>query len=110
MKLLLDQNLSYRLVDSLKELYPGSNHVRLLGMEHADDSAIWYYARDNSFAIVTQDSDFSERSLILGYPPKIVWLKCGNTSTNHILSILQRHCADLVAFQSDSESGCFELY
>lgn len=110
MRLLFDQNLSYRLVEALGDLYPGSVHVRLLGMEEADDEAIWRYAADNGHAIVTRDADFNERSVIHGYPPKIVWIRSGNASTEHILGILKRHHADLLAFDSDPESGCLQLY
>ena len=45
MKLLLDQNLSHRLVAALADLYPGSAHVRDLGLKEAADEAIWDYAR-----------------------------------------------------------------
>jgi predicted nuclease of predicted toxin-antitoxin system len=79
-------------------------------MEQADDRAIWEYAKGNGFVIVTQDSDFNERSLLFGYPPKIVWLKCGNTSTRHVLEILKQRRDDLSAFESDPQSGCLELY
>lgn len=85
MKLLFDQNLSYRLVGALTEVFPGSAHVRLLGMERADDETIWHFAKANGFTIVTQDSDFNERSLLFGYPPKVIWLKCGNASTDRVL-------------------------
>ncbi|MGH8568854.1 MAG: DUF5615 family PIN-like protein [Gammaproteobacteria bacterium] len=86
MKLLLDQNLSYKLVAELQAWYPGSSQVRLLGMERADDKAIWDYARQHGFTIVTQDSDFHELSVLYGSPPKIVWLKCGNCSNDTITS------------------------
>jgi predicted nuclease of predicted toxin-antitoxin system len=110
LKLLFDQNLSFRLVEALKGQYPGSTHVRLLGMERADDTAIWHYAKDNGFVIVTRDADFNERSVMFGYPPKIVWINSGNSSTEHILAILERHRADLSAFGEDVDSGCLELY
>ncbi len=45
MKLLLDQNLSYKLVADLQAWYPGTSQVRLLGMERADDKIIWDHAR-----------------------------------------------------------------
>lgn len=78
MKLLLDQNLSHRLVKSLNECYPGSNQVALLNMGDADDKAIWDYAKENDYVIVTQDADFQELSMLLGGPPQIIWLTCGN--------------------------------
>jgi len=109
LKLLFDQNLSFRLVAALADLYPDSAHVRLLGMDQADDEIIWRYAKDNSFVIVTQDSDFNERSLVFGYPPKVVWLKCGNTSTGYVLDLLERRQPDVVSFAADPELGCLEL-
>mgnify|MGYP001567600077 FL=1 len=110
MKLLFDQNLSYRLVQALNDLYPGSTHVRLVGMERSDDDAIWRYARDNGFVIVTRDADFNERSVMQGYPPKIVWIKSGNSSSEYILAILKRHHDVLSVFGEDTDSGCLELY
>jgi hypothetical protein len=38
MKLLLDENLSRRLVPFLQEAYPGSSQVVLLGLEQASDN------------------------------------------------------------------------
>ncbi len=109
MKLLFDQNLSYRLVAALETFYPGSAHVRLLGMERANDETIWHYAKENRFAIVTQDSDFNERSVVFGYPPKVIWLKCGNTSTNRLLELLKHNQPQIVLFDSEAETGCLEL-
>jgi predicted nuclease of predicted toxin-antitoxin system len=78
-------------------------------MERADDETIWRYAREKDFAIVTLDSDFHERSLLFGYPPKIVWLKCGNVSTPQVLDLLTRNHSQILSFGDDSESGCLEL-
>jgi predicted nuclease of predicted toxin-antitoxin system len=74
MKLLFDHNLSFRLVPALGQSFPGSMHVRDLGLSTADDFAIWDYARQNGFAIVSKDSDFFHRSMLLGHPPKVVWI------------------------------------
>jgi len=109
LKLLFDQNLSYRLVAALETIYPGSAHVRLLGMERASDETIWRYAKENQFTIVTQDSDFNERSVVFGHPPKVIWLKGGNTSTNRILALLKHHQPFVVLFDSEAETGCLEL-
>ncbi|NLT70435.1 MAG: DUF5615 family PIN-like protein [Verrucomicrobiaceae bacterium] len=65
MKLLFDQNLSSALVGHLADLFPGSTHVKSLGMMSADDVAIWNYAAQNGFTIVSKDSDFQQRSLLL---------------------------------------------
>jgi predicted nuclease of predicted toxin-antitoxin system len=56
MKLLFDQNLSFRLCQRLADLFPDSDQVRRLGLEQADDRAIWQYAKVNAFVLVSQDS------------------------------------------------------
>lgn len=110
MKLLLDQNLSRRLVERLQSLYPDTTQVSLVGLEYADDVTIWQYAKTHDYAIVTKDSDFHEYALLHGAPPKIVWLKCGNTSTQHTLHILVDNHSSIEAFLLDHEAYCLELY
>ena len=75
MKLLLDENLSRRLVPFLQHDYPGSNQVVLLGMESATDKEVWHRARDDDFVILTRDADFQELSLVWGQPPKVIRLE-----------------------------------
>lgn len=84
MRLLLDQNLSHRLKHSLESVYAGVAHVRDFGLERADDSAVWAFAKAQGFVIVSKDSDFHQRSLVFGHPPKVVWLRLGNCSTAEI--------------------------
>jgi len=110
MKLLLDQNISRKLVKELGNLFPGSSHVFLLGLRKASDEEIWNYARDNGFIIVTQDSDFNERSLVYGYPPKVIWLRTGNISTQNIKRLLKKHSQDILLFEKDKTLGCLQIY
>ena len=56
MTLLLDQNLSPRLITVLGDLYPGSTHVRDAGLQAADDDTVWRYAAQHGFAIVSKDA------------------------------------------------------
>lgn len=88
MKLLLDENLSRRIVPFLQTAFPGSTQVTLLGLEAASDSEVWQYAKTNDFVIVSRDSDFQERSLVAGHPPQVVWLKIPNRSKTIVLNIL----------------------
>ncbi|MBM4038560.1 MAG: hypothetical protein FJ290_08610 [Planctomycetes bacterium] len=110
MKLLFDQNLSFRLCSSLQEEFPDSAHVRLLGLEEASDSDIWEYARDHGFTIVTKDEDFYELSLLRGSPPKILWLRCGNVDTATIERLIQTHVERISSFAEDEGLHCLELY
>lgn len=60
-------------------------------LDRSDDSAIWEFAEAIGFCIVTQDSDFAERSRLYGAPPKVVWLRCGNSTPQQVESILRRN-------------------
>ena len=77
MKLLLDDNLSPRLVETLADLFPGSVHVHEVGLGGAEDAAVWAFTRTNSFTIVSKDSDFMDRSILEGCPPKVIWVRLG---------------------------------
>jgi len=101
MRLLFDQNLSPRLVDTLSDVYPGSIHAQAAGLDRATDEEVWTYARGNHLIIVTKDTDFHERSIILGAPPKVVWIRRGNCSTISIEQILRRHNDDIQQLASD---------
>lgn len=87
MKLLFDQNLSWRLTETLAEQYPGSVHVRDVGLASASDSAVWEFARSNALSIVTKDADFHQRSFVLGSPPRVIWIRRGNCSTEAIIDL-----------------------
>lgn len=110
MKLLLDQNISHRLVKALCEYYPGSTQVALLGMDDSTDKAIWEYAREEGFAIVTQDADFHEYSLLLGGPPLVIWLKCGNQPKAVILKRLLNNRNEIESVALDPDTWCLEIY
>ena len=64
MKLLFDQNLSFKLCRQLIDVFPGSNQVRLLGLAEAEDREIWQYAKDNDFVLVSQDADFADMATL----------------------------------------------
>ena len=101
MKLLLDENLSPRLVQALQSLYPGSVHAREVGLETAGDEAVWAYAAANDLIIVSKDADFLQRSLLFGHPPKVIWIRRGNCSTAEIESLLRDHHYEVRAFNDD---------
>lgn len=88
MKLLLDENLSRRLLPFLEHDYPGSSQVVLLGMESASDKDVWQKAKDDDYVILTRDADFQELSLVWGQPPKVIRLKTLNQSRAATLKIL----------------------
>jgi len=101
MKLLFDENLSPRLPRLLAALFPGSAHVRDCGLKGFADEEIWGYARANDFVIVSKDSDFYQRSLVFGPPPKLVWIRIGNCTRNDLLRIITTRQQDLLEFHAN---------
>ena len=110
MKLLFDQNLSHRLLGVLNDLFPDSLHVRLLGLAEADDLVIWEYAKNQDLVIVTQDSDYSDWNNLRGAPPKIIWLRCGNTSVDVIHSKLRAAAERIHTLESDPTVEVVEIW
>ena len=105
MKLLLDENLSDRITHRISDLYPGSEHVKTLGLINTDDAVIWEYAKADGFVIVSKDSDFHQRSLLYGHPPKFIYLRVGNCSTTKITQILRDNFDTIMQFErSEIES------
>ena len=88
MKLLLDENLSRRLVPFLQHDFPGSIQVVLLGMQSATDKEVWQKAKNDDYVIVTRDADFQELSLVWGQPPKVIRLRTLNQSRALTLKLL----------------------
>lgn len=109
MKLLLDENLSRRLVPFLQNDFPGTTQVTLIGLEHADDQMIWDYARNNDLIIVTRDADFEELSALRGMPPQVVWLRTPNPSKSLVLQLLQVNRSMLEEVLREEGIACVEL-
>ena len=109
MKLLLDANLSFRLLEVIKQSFPDSAHVKDLGLESAGDEVIWNYAQNNGFAIVSKDSDFRHWSFFYGAPPKVIYIKRGNLSTDLYTKLLKDCTGRIVAFLENSQESFLVL-
>jgi predicted nuclease of predicted toxin-antitoxin system len=101
MKLLFDENLSPRLPELVANLYPNSVHVRDCGLKGFPDDDLWDYADRHGFIIVSKDSDFYQRSLLYGHPPKLVWLRIGNCTRADLVRLLTIHQKNIHAFDTD---------
>jgi len=108
-KLLFDQNLSYKILKHVEHIFPNSSHVRLIGLDEADDLSIWDYAKENSYTIVTQDTDFDGINALNGYPPKIIRINAGNTTTQSIIELLLAKKELIEDFLNEDALGFLEL-
>ena len=111
MKLLLDANLSYRLVKKLASQFPDCLHVTRTGLPiPAEDTAIWQWARANNRIIVTNDDDFYNLANTYGFPPNVVLLRMGNQSSINVAETLHNHVDDILQLNTSSEYGLLELF
>ena len=100
-RLLFDQNLSPRLVEYLRDIFPGSSHVAAVGLDRASDDTVRDYAAHHGYLLVTKDADFGELNVWRGPPPKVVWLRLGNCSTRRIEEALRRVEDAVAALEAD---------
>jgi predicted nuclease of predicted toxin-antitoxin system len=109
-KLLLDENLSRRLVPALQTAFPGSSHVVLVGLERADDRSVWNFAKANDYVILTKDDDFTILLTLFGYPPKVILLKLGNSANHAVIAALQTQRELIEKELSDAAVGLVAIY
>ncbi len=109
MPLLFDQNISYRILKELSCDFPGCKQVREVGLEGKTDREIWGWAKENGFAIVTFDSDFVDLSILLKSPPKVFWLRLGNSSTKFIAQTLLSRKNEILDFLSNEQEGILKI-
>lgn len=109
MKLLLDENLSRRLIPFLQDDYPDSSQVCLLGLERAADTSIWQFAREHGYVLVTKDEDFKDLAELRGAPPKIVLLRIGNSDKATVLRLLRTNRQQIESLLSEPSAHCIEI-
>ena len=110
MKLLFDQNLSPRLINRLPDAFAGCAHVSEFNLQSAFDGDVWTFARENDFALVSKDSDFTEFSMLLGHPPKLIWIRLGNCTTNKSIELFESSSDVIQQFCDDPDTGVLELF
>jgi predicted nuclease of predicted toxin-antitoxin system len=109
MRLLFDQNLSHRLVILLTAEYPGSEHVRDVGLNATDDQAIWQYAAQQGLAIISKGFGLPATGIAVRPPAKGGLDPTGNCTTAAVATLLRARQGDLLAFEVDSTASFLVL-
>jgi len=111
-KLLFDQNISFRVVKLLEKQFPEARHVKDFNLQFSNYHEIWRFAKENGYHIVTFDADFFDLVTLFGYPPKIIWLRLGNTASNNLANIIISKAEIINSFLKDAsynEIACLEI-
>ncbi|MEM6362581.1 MAG: DUF5615 family PIN-like protein [Bacteroidota bacterium] len=112
MLLLLDQNISHKIVKNLKVDFPGLTHLKFENLNNAEDHDIWNYALKENYTIVTFDADFYELQNVKGFPPKIIWLRFGNATKAELIRFFNNNRDSIQTFLSNEEFetiGCLQF-
>lgn len=110
MKLLFDQNISFRITRLLKPDFPNCKHINDVGLNEKSDTEIWNFANLHDFVIVTFDADFYDLAVVKGVPPKIIWLRTGNATTLNIAHMLIKNKQLISDFcLRSNKSICLEI-
>lgn len=113
MRILLNENISFRVVKFLNAFGFTCVQVRELNLEAVNDTVIWDFAKNENYTIVTFDSDYDDLVTLYGHPPKVIWLRIGNTSTQNLIKTFEKHFDIIKAFLTDenyNNIGCLEIY
>ena len=112
MKLLFDQNISFRVVRQISKTFPLARQVRELQLENFTDRKIWEFAKEQNYTIVTFDADFYDFVTLYGHPPKVIWLRLGNTTNQNLINAFENYAEIIKAFVEDQnykDIGCLEI-
>ena len=86
--LLLDENISHRVIKHLEATFPGSKHIIDFLSYGSPDESIWVTALENKLTIVSFDADYQDMLILRGFPPKVIWFRFGNCSNKTIINTL----------------------
>ncbi len=105
MKLLLDFNLSPKLVAMLSDIFPESAHVFTIGMlGETPDPVIWEYAKQHGYSVLSADSDFVELANRRGAPPKLVSLAKMAYRTREAAELIRRNAVRMAEFDKSDDA------
>ncbi len=110
MKLLLDQNLSYKLIAELESTFPGTSHVLRLGLDQSPDTEVREYSAQHEFTLLTKNTDLVDLCVLRGAPPKVLWLRVGNCNTDLIRDVLRRNESRILTFGRDNSQVVLSLF
>jgi predicted nuclease of predicted toxin-antitoxin system len=111
MRILIDQNISFRLISRIEKVFPDAFHVKSVSLLNTNDLKIFMYARRNNFdAILTIDEDFINILLAHSVPPKIIWLRLHNASIDHQAEIILKNALTIHRFIENPDADCLEVF
>ena len=110
MRLLLDENISWRLAAYLRPHCTALLHVRDIQLDNSPDTSIWRYARQHGYDVLTKDEDFLRLVLAEGFPPRVVAVQNAQVPVKELAAFLLARLPQLASFSGEqTEFGFLQL-
>jgi len=109
MKILLDENVSWRIIKLIENYFDEVKHISTISSNRLSDKDIWDFAKNNNFTILTYDSDFRNFVSYYNYPPKVVWLRTGNISKSKLAELIKNNIDSIIEFGTNDDFGILEI-
>jgi predicted nuclease of predicted toxin-antitoxin system len=107
--LLLDENISHRIIKYLESAFPGTKHIVDVLNYGSSDESIWVTALENMLTIVSFDADYEDILTLRGFPPKLIWFRFGNCSNKTIVNTLLFYQQTIIEFINNKSIGILEI-
>jgi predicted nuclease of predicted toxin-antitoxin system len=110
MRLLLDENISWRLATYLRPYCAAVLHVRDIQLDNSPDTSIWRYARQYGYDVITKDEDFLRLVLAEGFPPRVVAVQNAQVPVAKLAEFILSRLPQIEAFLGEqTEFGFLQL-
>jgi predicted nuclease of predicted toxin-antitoxin system len=110
MRLLLDENISWRLVSYLRSHCAVVLHVRDTQLNNSPDTSIWRYAKQHGYDVITKDEDFLRLVLAEGFPPRVVAVQNAQVPVAKLAEFMLARLPQIESFLGEqTEFGFLQL-
>ncbi|MCL4863420.1 MAG: DUF5615 family PIN-like protein [Caldilineaceae bacterium] len=75
-----------------------------------EERSAWTYARRHDYMIVSKDADFGDLLLLHGFPPKVIWIRRSNCSTQDIEALLRDLFEAIERLNDEPDTGILARY
>ena len=109
MKLLIDQNISVQIIESISDMFPDSVHVNHLELNLESDLYLWKYALKHELTLVSTDKGFFNLSFLHHPSPKVIFVSGDMINSTKLEWALRINENAIEEFSKSKTLSCLEL-
>jgi len=108
-RFLIDNQLPRALATLLQNLGHHAVHVLDVELARVNDLAIWAYAAQHGYTIISKDADFADLALLAQAKVQVIWVRIGNCRTSLLLEAF-KNALKMIEKELDAGETLIELY